>query len=602
MRTPRLFWKIFALLGLVSGLLALALLGLLGQQLYVNLQDRHVIQLEATARVIKLEIQRWWEPEFLDQAWLAELVTDLTEATGLEVAVLSPDGEPWADSGTPAAEWRNQRNRPEIQHVLRSGTVGMDQRRGGPNQPMRHYRAWPVMGGSPEVEPIAYLRLGQDIPSAWIFVRHFGVIAGFALMVWGAALTLLYFWLGDLLAPLEQLARSAEEIAAGRDDLMVPFHDPEADEVGVLAAAVQHMQANRADRHDQLQEKSDLLTTVLGNMLEGVVAVGRDGTVLLANAASGRMLGFPAATASGRVLLELTRSRPLRDAIQRSLQTGQAVNQEIESPGSTRRTLAIRVAPLAPNPRPGVMVVIHDVTELRRLENLRREFVANVSHELKTPLASVKAYAETLRLGAIEDKEHRLDFVARIEEQAERLHELIVDMLHLARVEAGREAFEIVPLSLREFVEECLHHYQPAAESKEMALKVEENLPELVVMSDEEGLRTILNNLVDNALKYTPKGGRVTVSWTRKNHFVELAVSDTGIGIAEREQARVFERFYRVDKARSRELGGTGLGLAIVKHLAQAFGGDVGIRSRLGVGSTFFVQLPLAGSAVHSVG
>jgi two-component system phosphate regulon sensor histidine kinase PhoR len=219
--------------------------------------------------------------------------------------------------------------------------------------------------------------------------------------------------------------------------------------------------------------------------------------------------------------------------------------------------------------------------------------VANVSHELKTPLAAVKAYAETLRMGAINDPQHNLDFVARIEDQANRLHQLILDLLQLARVETGKEAFEFTEVPVSDAVGDCIAQHADAAASAGVALSAESSDDDINVWADFSGVQTILDNLVTNAIKYTPEGGQVTIRWHREGQFAEIEVADTGIGIAVHDQQRVFERFYRVDRARSRELGGTGLGLAIVKHLAQAFGGDIGLTSDLGKGSTFRVRLPL---------
>jgi two-component system phosphate regulon sensor histidine kinase PhoR len=310
------------------------------------------------------------------------------------------------------------------------------------------------------------------------------------------------------------------------------------------------------------------------------------------------MLGFAAASAIGRPLPEVSRSRALHDCVRQALSSSRASRSEIEAPGEPRRTLAVIAAPLSGNRSAGVLIVLHDISELRRLENLRKEFVANVSHELKTPLSSIKAYAETLRMGAIHDTEHRMSFVERIEEQAERLHELIIDLLQLARIEAGQQAFDFDDVPLLEAARSCLHQFAEAAGAKSIQLSVDENSPHLVVHVDEEGLRTVLNNLIDNAIKYTSANGRVRVSWRSEGGYGVIAVADTGIGIALRDQTRIFERFFRADKARSRELGGTGLGLSIVKHLCQAFGGDVVVESQEGAGSTFRVRLPLASASL----
>ena len=233
---------------------------------------------------------------------------------------------------------------------------------------------------------------------------------------------------------------------------------------------------------------------------------------------------------------------------------------------------------------------------MRRLENLRHEFVANVSHELKTPLSSIKAYSETLLDGALDDKRNNERFVQQISEQAERLYQLILDLLSLARIESGSQTFEIETVSAGDVVDDCVARHEEAAAAKGISLTTEPPPAPFELQADEEGVHQMLSNLLSNAINYTPDGGRVTVRWRSEGEEGVIEVADTGIGIAEEDQARVFERFYRVDKARSRELGGTGLGLAIVKHLAHSFAGEVEVESRLGEGSTFRVRLPLAGS------
>jgi two-component system phosphate regulon sensor histidine kinase PhoR len=237
------------------------------------------------------------------------------------------------------------------------------------------------------------------------------------------------------------------------------------------------------------------------------------------------------------------------------------------------------------------------MTELRRLESLRQEFVTNVSHELKTPLSSIKAYAETLREGAINDPQHNLEFVQRIEDQADRLHELILDLISLARIESGQQTYEVADVDVASVVNACLEHHRPSAESQQLSLEAEPTTDSVVVPADEEALRQILDNLVNNAIKYTPPGGRVRVGWRVDGRSALIEVSDTGIGVSPQDQPRLFERFFRVDKARSRELGGTGLGLSIVKHLAHFFGGSVGVRSTPGKGSLFWVRLPLTSAS-----
>jgi len=322
------------------------------------------------------------------------------------------------------------------------------------------------------------------------------------------------------------------------------------------------------------------------------LAVNADQRVLFANEASKSLLGIEIQEVVGRPLLEVTRHLAVREAALAAMNAEVPHRSDFETIGGNRRHLAVRATRLPGDPCSGAVIVLYDITDLRRLEDIRREFVANVSHELKTPLSSIKAYAETLRLGAINDNEHNLGFVERIEEQAERLHQLILDLLHLARVEAGKEAFDIKEVSLVGAIERRASVYLQRVEAEHLRLEIETPETPVLAKADEEGVFTILDNLFNNAIQYTPEGGQVTVRCRVDEDLAVLEVEDTGIGIAPDDQQRVFERFYRVDKARSRELGGTGLGLAIVKHLTQSFGGEVGLTSELGSGSTFRVRLP----------
>jgi two-component system phosphate regulon sensor histidine kinase PhoR len=354
------------------------------------------------------------------------------------------------------------------------------------------------------------------------------------------------------------------------------------------------MRREVAAQIEQLRRSSEQLGSVLGSMIEGVLAVDDRERILFANRAARTLLEFATPDAVGRPLLEAVRNRAVVDVVRQAFRTQEPAKSEFPLPGATRRVVAVSASRLPGNPYPGVLLVLHDVSDLRRLETLRQEFVANVSHELKTPLTAIKAYAETLLEGALGDREHNEAFVRRIAEQAERLHQLIMDLLSIARIESGEEPFEIAAVDIGELVQSCVANHTNAAESRRIHLSVSPSEAPVRARADEEGLRQILDNLIDNAIKYTPEGGRVTVRWSAAESLARIQVEDTGIGIAPEDQARIFERFYRVDKARSRELGGTGLGLSIVKHLSQSFGGGVSVRSEVGRGSTFSVWLPLA--------
>ncbi|HJQ80449.1 MAG TPA: ATP-binding protein [Lacipirellulaceae bacterium] len=418
----------------------------------------------------------------------------------------------------------------------------------------------------------------------------FGVLALAAWLVW------------HVIRPLASLIKAADALASG--DYTHRVYVPNRDELGVLARTFNRMSQELDARMTQLSQTSDRQSTVLGGMIEGVIAVDGRQRIVLANRAAGRLFDFRPPTAEGRALLEVVRNHAVHEAVTKAIKTRLPQRLEtrsgIQHPATSIQHLDVHVQPLPGEPCPGVVLVMHDTTELRRLESLRRDFIANVSHELKTPLSSIKAYAETLRNGAINDPGASQRFLARIEEQSDRLHHLILDMLMLARIESDQQAFEIGPVDVAQVASSCLENQRQAAEAKRIQLEVQPGDSACRVRADYEGLREILDNLIDNAIKYTPDGGKVSVAWSEErgarseNDTVRIAVRDTGIGIKPDDQRRVFERFYRVDKARSRELGGTGLGLAIVKHLAQSLGGTTGVESEPGKGSTFWVELPPA--------
>ncbi len=336
---------------------------------------------------------------------------------------------------------------------------------------------------------------------------------------------------------------------------------------------------------------SDLFEAVLGTMIDGVVVTNPSLTLLYINRAARNLLEVGDRPVIGKLLSEVSRSAPLQDVIETAFRTRSHQRTELQL---TRQklTLAVSAAPLNVDPSGGILIVLHDVTELRRLERMRREFVSNVSHELKTPLTSIQAYSDTLLSGGLDDEAHRQSFVERIQEQADRLQTLILDLLRLARIESDDVAFEIRSVDVGEVVTECIEDRSEVATSKGLKLEMKPPVAPVVAQAEAEGLRTILSNLIENAINYTPAGGAVEVSWSAHGGMVQIVVSDTGVGIPKEHQSRVFERFYRVDRARSRALGGTGLGLSIVKHLAQAFGGRVELESEQGRGSRFIVWLP----------
>ena len=344
----------------------------------------------------------------------------------------------------------------------------------------------------------------------------------------------------------------------------------------------------------RMDAERERLATILSSMTEGVIAIDRDERILLANEASYAAMDGDPDDPVGRPLRELVRSVQIHDYV-RAVLKGEILEPIECELARTNRIVTVKADVIGADLPKGAVLTIHDISELRRLERIRREFVANVSHELKTPLTVIQACADTLSEGAIEDPEAAEKFLRRIDEQSIRLAELINDMLDLGRIEASTDVLEVESVDLGQVLRECVYQREGIASSKQISLTLEMSPPPFSIHADATSVRTLVGNLADNAIKYTPSGGSVTLELDRNQSANEaiLRVRDTGIGIAREHIKRIFQRFYRVDSARSRASGGSGLGLAIVKHLAQQLDGTIEVESTPDVGSTFTVRLPV---------
>jgi len=595
MRFSRLSLRLVLVYAVSNLTLAIAYVQLAAMWHKAEIVDQVEKRLHDTAVVLRSHVAELVESGDRDN--LQRLVKELASRTAdqgdaIRITVVYSHGEVLADSHEKPERMKNHRRPPpndrkELEDAWAKG-FGKAQRYSETLKIDMFYVALPVDDDGDQATvarvavPMEFVneQVGALTRVLWASAGIAGVLALGLTLVIGAR----------IMKPLSELTDAAEAVAAGRYDQHIPLGG--RDELGTLARAVDEMRRALTRQMSQLRENSQRLETVLSTMEEGVLAVDPEQRVLFANQASRELLGIDASNIVERPLLEVTRHLAVREAVTAATHQDDPYESEFETTGGNRRHLALHATRLAGDPCQGVVVVLYDVTNIRRLEDLRREFVANVSHELKTPLSSIKAYAETLRLGAINDAENNLAFVERIEEQAERLHQLILDLLHLARVESGRETFDIREVALADVISRCLPTYLQRCEAKNLQVEVETPDGSVLARADEEGVATILDNLVNNAIQYTTEGGGVTIRCRLEQEAAILEVEDTGIGIAPADQERVFERFYRVDKARSRELGGTGLGLAIVKHLTQAFGGELSLTSELGKGSTFRIHFP----------
>lgn len=340
---------------------------------------------------------------------------------------------------------------------------------------------------------------------------------------------------------------------------------------------------------ERLKDEKEQREAILASMEEGVIVADPKGTVTLANRKAEELFGKDLI---GKRVVEISRNPDLHRIIEEGSKKGETANGEITLSTPQPMNLSVSMTPLVRKAETlGSVIVFHDITLLKKLEAMRIDFVANVSHELKTPLTAIKGFAETLKEGAIDDKEHAVKFVEIIKINADRLSRLVEDLLTLSNIELGKVGFDIRPVEFEEVIRTVASTLEPKARAKGIALevKVEKGIQ---VLADKDRLAQILLNLVDNGIKFTGKGS-VTISANRSNNWGALSVIDTGVGIPSKDIPRLGERFYRVDPARSRELGGTGLGLAIVKHLATSMGGRLSIESEPGKGTKASITLPL---------
>jgi two-component system phosphate regulon sensor histidine kinase PhoR len=437
--------------------------------------------------------------------------------------------------------------------------------------------------------------LARQLEPAGMGIAMEALIIGLAATALAAGSFIAWRWSRALAG----VASGLEALRHGRNAHVVRSTVPGP--VGRLVRAFNVVATEVQARAARLEQDRQQMMVVLEAMAEAVIAVDTRHHLLFANAGANRLFGLDASSV-GRLVEELIRSPQVQEAIEATLRllNPTPYSGELSLPfrdGPARgpgRSLSVRGTPLPGNPTPGAVLVFHDVTDLRRLERMRQDFVANASHELKTPLASIKAYTETLLDWALHDETVNVRFLERIDEQVERLNQLILDMLSLARLESGQEIFDHQPLSVVPVLAACVESHRDRAATKNLTLVFDPGDldDDSLVLADEEAVRQIADNLIDNAIKYTHENGSVRVSCRIHREMSVLEVADTGIGIPRDDLPRIFERFYRVDKARSRELGGTGLGLSIVKHLDHSIGGTLEVTSRVGSGSKFTVLFP----------
>jgi two-component system, OmpR family, phosphate regulon sensor histidine kinase PhoR len=592
----RLFWK----LGLTYLVLLLAVL--VAVDLYSSGFLRREYIRSADDKLSSLLRIAQTRPPNIDDAEALREWTTWFASSGVRVTVVDDTGRVLAESAQDPESLGNHSDRPEIiqafatgqgQSVRRSATLGRD----------LIYRAarYQTPAGSPIVIRFA-LPLTQVNDSISEFRRRL-LLASVLILVLGGISSLIYFRM--FAARVERLKDFSRRVAEG--DFRPLAAERPRDELADLGAALNETAASMDRTIQSLSGERNRSSAILRSMVEGVAVIDAQERLVFCNRAFCEILNLDPTAIDGRAVIEVVRNSDLLGLIRRALLGEEGLSSDIAMGIVQQQAFAVTAAPvqaLETNPQiggtresgkpSGAVVVLHDVTELRRLERVRQDFVANVSHEFKTPLTAIQGFAETLLGGALEDPRNNRRFLEIIREHATRLARLTDDLLKLARIEAGKLEIELVPVSLLALIEGCAETSLLKATRKQIAFEADVPPGVPAVRGDPGLLHDVLQNLIDNAVQYTPAGGRIFVSVTTKEREAVVTVTDTGIGIPLAEQERIFERFYRVDAGRSREAGGTGLGLSIAKHIVEAQGGRLWVESEVGRGSKFSFSILLA--------
>lgn len=517
-------------------------------------------------------------------------------ASDFRVTLITPDGRVVGESQLQLRDlaWvENHRGRPEVEAAL-AGRHGRDLRRSTTVDTPLLYVAVSIRDDGRVLGVMRTSLPLRVVTSSHGAIRRLLFLG--SLVALAVALGIGLFVAHRVTRPVIQMQSVARAMSEGDFSFRAPIRSP--DEIGQLGRALNAMAASLQDRLADLQHERAKTAAILDSMVEGVIAVDGQDHLLLINEQARVILGVGRGPAEGKPLLEVVRNVDLHGVLRqaRAASQGPLTTREFVVPGLVNRRLQVNAVTLRLGPEDsGVVMVLHDLTELRRLEQVRTEFVANVSHELRTPLTAIQGYLETLLGGALEDPAHARRFLEVVARHTERLGRLLNDLTDLSNIELNKISLRLEPTGLLEVIDSVIGIIRPRAQGGGVRLDatLAPDLPP--VKADRDRLAQILINLVDNAVKYTPAGGQVTVTaHGAPPGMVEIAVQDTGLGIPAADLPRITERFYRVDKARSRELGGTGLGLAIVKHLVAAHGGDLRITSELDRGTTVRVTLPAA--------
>lgn len=520
---------------------------------------------------------------------LENRIIQFSKEISARITVIDKQGKVLGDTESNPSTLPNHLDRPEVQEALKTG-MGLSKRFSTTVKHDLLYVAVPIKKGDTIVGVIRLsvpeTTISETVNKIWLSLTV-GLLVTF--VIFGVIIGNVSL---RVTRPIEEIIKVAREVTEKNYNKRVLIQP--RGEIGQLARAINFMIESLEQQLVLVEENEKRLEGIINNMFSGILLVGDSKKIILANEAATRLLGCDSENLIGQHYQEIGKNSGLIPLIKHCFEKGEQVREEIHIYYPSEKILDVNLASYRNDSGEikGIIVLLHDITSIRRLEKLRSEFVTNVSHELKTPITSIKGFTETLLDGALDDPEISRHFLTIINEESDRLYRLISEILDLSRVEQKKMPLQVEEINLSKLIKETVRIVREEARDKGIAIFLP--LAETVMIEgDSDRLRQIILNLVSNAINYTPENGEVTINIREiSGNQIEIQVSDTGIGIAPEHLPRIFERFYRVDKARSRASGGTGLGLAIVKHLVESHHGEIHAESEEGKGTTFTILLP----------
>ncbi|MDD3087444.1 MAG: ATP-binding protein [Candidatus Omnitrophica bacterium] len=574
-------------------IIAVLSFGILGLLLYRNTKANSLRELKLSlvnqARLVEFQLK----PAIVgqpDTLILEKLAQDLSSRINLRLTVVEASGKVLFDSEKTTLDTEkmdNHAGRAEVSLAL-DGAVGEEIRFSDTLKIDMLYVAVPV---KVKDNIAAVVRLAMPLTSIETMlytIRRDIVLTVIMVLVLTFVLGIVFT--SSIVKPLNKIINVSKKFSAG--DFSHRVYYEANDEIGELARTLNKMAKDIEDKIASVSSQSQQLTAIFNSMIEGVIVTDKSGVIVSINQAVEDIFKVSRQEAEGKLFLEAVRNNEIYEVIQNILGKGRFFSKEITLHLPVQRVFEVNATPIFKDASVnGALVVIHDITEIRRLETVRRDFVANVSHELKTPLTSIKGFIETLLEGALEDKENNRNFLKIIQSHADRLDALVNDLLSLSHLESKEIRVDKTDFYLNAQVEEVLRGFKSQLKAKGIEVEYAV-LKNLKVSADKDRIHQVLVNLIDNAIKFNKEKGSIKLYAESVNGNLKVIVEDSGMGIPCKDIPRIFERFYRVDKARSRQLGGTGLGLSIVKHIIELHNGAVGVESTEGLGSKFWFTLP----------